>query len=272
LSADSIVPDPANPQSFNRYTYVLNRPINFFDPTGHKECGSDDECTDTLPYDPGYYPLPKLSDIQAIEPVFFGLPIEGATWFNGFGANSYSARFANPSSLEFNGTYTNSAGIHPGLDFIKSYDPDCSECNTVYANVSGVVVSRYPGDAGPPNVVIRLDNGMYVIYGHVEGTLAEGTRVEPGDSIGVLQDQREFDEQGNLKRDNTHVHLAIRKPTSVGEQVYNPLYFWADPSEVSDINWGYPSGQDPYRISSYLYGSNFSYWTDPGWKFGLTIN
>jgi hypothetical protein len=37
LSPDSIIPNPANPQSWNRYSYVTNRPINFNDPTGHKE-------------------------------------------------------------------------------------------------------------------------------------------------------------------------------------------------------------------------------------------
>ncbi|MCA9885587.1 MAG: hypothetical protein KC708_21565 [Anaerolineae bacterium] len=35
VSADSLVSDPANPQSFNRYSYVLNSPLNFTDPTGH---------------------------------------------------------------------------------------------------------------------------------------------------------------------------------------------------------------------------------------------
>jgi RHS repeat-associated protein len=37
LSPDTIVPDPANPQSLNRYSYVNNRPLNFTDPTGHFE-------------------------------------------------------------------------------------------------------------------------------------------------------------------------------------------------------------------------------------------
>ncbi|MCB8944224.1 MAG: hypothetical protein H6658_10760 [Ardenticatenaceae bacterium] len=35
LSADTVVPDPANPQAFNRYSYVNNRPIVWNDPTGH---------------------------------------------------------------------------------------------------------------------------------------------------------------------------------------------------------------------------------------------
>nr|MBA3532410.1 hypothetical protein [Ardenticatenales bacterium] len=35
LQADTIVPEPGNPQSFNRYSYVLNNPLKYTDPTGH---------------------------------------------------------------------------------------------------------------------------------------------------------------------------------------------------------------------------------------------
>ena len=35
ISPDTIVPDPANPQSLNRYSYVFNRPLVLTDPSGH---------------------------------------------------------------------------------------------------------------------------------------------------------------------------------------------------------------------------------------------
>ncbi|MDQ6959532.1 MAG: SpvB/TcaC N-terminal domain-containing protein [Mariprofundaceae bacterium] len=35
LSADTIVPSPGNMQGFNRYSYVLNNPLLYIDPTGH---------------------------------------------------------------------------------------------------------------------------------------------------------------------------------------------------------------------------------------------
>jgi len=35
ISADSIVPDAADPQNLNRYSYVLNNPLKYTDPSGH---------------------------------------------------------------------------------------------------------------------------------------------------------------------------------------------------------------------------------------------
>ena len=41
VSADTIVPDPANPQSYNRYSYSYNNPIKYTDPSGHCIFGID---------------------------------------------------------------------------------------------------------------------------------------------------------------------------------------------------------------------------------------
>jgi hypothetical protein len=43
VQADTIVPSPADPQSFNRYSYVRNNPLLYRDPSGHKPILDEDE-------------------------------------------------------------------------------------------------------------------------------------------------------------------------------------------------------------------------------------
>jgi RHS repeat-associated protein len=49
VSADTIIPDPSNPQSLNRFAYVLNNPLRFIDPSGHKPCDSVDAAGRCIP-------------------------------------------------------------------------------------------------------------------------------------------------------------------------------------------------------------------------------
>jgi RHS repeat-associated protein len=68
ISADTMIPDPGNPQDFNRYTYVRNNPVAYTDPSGNCsriakqmenaaaeqgvsiDLGSGDDCPDSFTF------------------------------------------------------------------------------------------------------------------------------------------------------------------------------------------------------------------------------
>jgi RHS repeat-associated protein len=54
VQADSIVPNPGNPQSLNRYSYVVGNPLKYTDPSGHEfwmgEGGGGGETEDELDF------------------------------------------------------------------------------------------------------------------------------------------------------------------------------------------------------------------------------
>ncbi len=60
---DSIVPDPSNPQSLDRYSYVLNNPIRYTDPSGHNFCDEDGNCYGAK----GWYRAPGAPRLSVID-------------------------------------------------------------------------------------------------------------------------------------------------------------------------------------------------------------
>ena len=56
---DSIVPNPGNPQSLNRYGYALNNPLKYTDPTGHWS-ETDPDIQATLPTPDPVPPVPPV--------------------------------------------------------------------------------------------------------------------------------------------------------------------------------------------------------------------
>ena len=66
VSADTIVPNPGNPQALNRYSYVGNNPPGFSDPSGHgPECGvQGGECSNDTYY-AGFSVLDRRPWVQA---------------------------------------------------------------------------------------------------------------------------------------------------------------------------------------------------------------
>jgi len=56
IQPDNIIPYPANPQNWNRFSYVLNNPLRYIDPTGHANVcagsNADPECFVPDPWTP----------------------------------------------------------------------------------------------------------------------------------------------------------------------------------------------------------------------------
>jgi RHS repeat-associated protein len=50
IQADTIVPEPGNPQALNRYSYVYNNPLKYTDPSGHSPCRDGDRACWTAEY------------------------------------------------------------------------------------------------------------------------------------------------------------------------------------------------------------------------------
>lgn len=69
-SADTIIPNPANPQSWNRFSYVNNNPLKYRDPSGHAlECGLLGEgCGGELP-SPLWPPNEEIYDTGRQDPI-----------------------------------------------------------------------------------------------------------------------------------------------------------------------------------------------------------
>ena len=108
ISADTIVPDPTNPQSFNRFSYGYNNPVKYADPSGHIPCDSSNlpgmdqgacahDTQQVIDNNDSYYP--QASRVaNAIIGAGFGdaLPAEYAHYDNSATWNSY---FRNAAGL-----------------------------------------------------------------------------------------------------------------------------------------------------------------------------
>jgi RHS repeat-associated protein len=69
ISSDVFVSDPINPQSLNRYSYVLNNPLKYLDPSGHVELLFEDSLLQEA-YDLGYDALVSLYYDEQIPQAF----------------------------------------------------------------------------------------------------------------------------------------------------------------------------------------------------------
>ncbi len=66
MSADPFIPAPDSTQSFNRYSYVRNRPLSLIDPSGYSECGPV-PCGDAPRGSPTPSTGPRISIVAAFD-------------------------------------------------------------------------------------------------------------------------------------------------------------------------------------------------------------
>ncbi|MCG8557809.1 MAG: RHS repeat-associated core domain-containing protein, partial [Proteobacteria bacterium] len=81
LQPDPFVPEPGNSQSWNRYSYVVNNPLNWTDPTGFShhcedtpmapECQTTTDSSQPAPVScpPGYYAAPFFPGADPCQPI-----------------------------------------------------------------------------------------------------------------------------------------------------------------------------------------------------------
>ena len=80
LTPDTLVPDPTNSQSYNRYAYVHNNPINNTDPTGHCTNVADELGCIQQERAMWQYIL-SLSSVDAFSSYYMGMDV--SNWFYG---------------------------------------------------------------------------------------------------------------------------------------------------------------------------------------------
>jgi len=207
ISADSMVPQPYNPQSLNRYSYCYNNPLIYTDPTGHL----GDALADALGYEAGDDSMygengflsgsfisnsydPQDSDtvrgtVLTIDTLSLG-PFIPELYYTPPPGPTHISPTGGPITSGFGSRTDPITGApdspHKGIDFGAPYYGA-----PVYASAAGTVVgtrsNQGPNDSPPNAVTIDEGNGGSS-YAHVTPSVQNGTKVDQGQVIGQVDD------------------------------------------------------------------------------------
>lgn len=263
ISADSIVPNPINPQSWNRYSYVLNSPTRLVDPSGHGECDINKDCLN----------LPELKQekrsripslIKGATP-FTNLPFDISGFGNGF---SGVQGFGDPEWAATSGLYQDFGYLHPGIDLPMDEGTALLALGDgyVWCGSEKEVCGQGTQSGGHGIGIYYYSCDCVVYYIHAIDVLpkytADGTRVtvSAGDIVGYSGSSK-YVEDG-VTQYYPHLHLEIRNVA--GTMVYNPIYFF-DPDTWNSMNISYDDWAHSYpnpetRIYAIEMGTGFNYW------------
>lgn len=218
------MPEPGNPQSFNRYSYTRNNPVNFTDPTGHRECGATEDCSDPLISSPPQ----RLSETAGNNPTCYSLwidsdSVDGVHYYgNTEFAFNLSAKAAIGKPIP---NYSYSQGFHGGIDL------EAEEETSVRAGVYGLVEYVDQGAYDPKYIKIKISSGQYLIIGHLATagpSFRPGDIVTPNTVVGIVSNQ-----------DHVHIEFwSTTGPTTIQSpyKYMSPKVFKELQSLVADMN------------------------------------
>jgi RHS repeat-associated protein len=243
-SADTIVPNPTNPQSYNRYSYVRNNPLNMADPTGHYECDLEtDNCGSGGGAITPPSPLPQMEKLWIPEGQITAIQLFGNTQFAHSLGDGWSSEKLPPN-------YGYSQGFHAGLDLFADAG------TSVAAGISGKIVTISTNAFTPQYIEIEISPGIIMRIGH----LTKGSTELEGLAVGQTVTANTI--IGTVSSAQNHVHIEFEIGVSGSYQDYlvQPLAFMSDEMEATLLQ----IDEDPDRqnyIGTHFYGRSDGQWS-----------
>ena len=251
LQPDTLIPDLSNPQSWNRYSYVTNRPVNFSDPSGHKACdgdGADGECDQSG--------IPGTLGELKRELRSYGVTLKNSWKFD----DAYDAYYAVYSIGEAFSRVTNESGkdvfrrAFGSLNLYNGSAPDM-EISGYFGRTgcgaNGCNIALKPGSITARLITHELGHAFEKRMWYSDGQKYTGTN----NPIQMLSETGVFDVNNNLITKGYNRYNGLSAPDNgyycncytFRESQYHSLdvdKYWNDPSEdFADIfmNWVYDS-------------------------------
>lgn len=252
-SADTFVPRPTDPQSFNRYSYTSNRPLAFVDLDGHGELceGGPIVCAINSIISKVKHALASIfgqstsaAPQQQSQPIWTRSPVATPSSIQLYGNTQYA--YENGATHNYDDF---AQGLHPGIDMLAPAG------TTIISGTIGTVScvsspERGCGGYEPGRIHIQYGN-MTLLYGHVEDIQVEvGDTVSPDTMLGRI---------GSYE--GAHLHLEIIMNDANGSYMVNPLPYLAPDLQESLLAIAYD--QNDSRVQFYRPTPTSTQWTTP---------
>ncbi len=247
LTPDTIIPDSTNPQSYNRYSYVQNNPLNRIDPTGHIDCsllsGEDSAaCVQANTIQNIENTMSTVIDIITPD-IWLSSPVDNPDWVQFYGHTEYTTRRL----------YNTNEGQHPGLDYgiyaqsfggtynnkTNQWEFDGTYGSTggipvyagCYCTVESITTESYA--PGRVNLTHEALPDSQLIYGHLQDIQVSAyVEVTPDTIIGYLDTSER------------HVHIEIRNSDN---EFVNPYPYLSKELQVDFASFQGDSSNTTYR-------------------------